>query len=79
MMDTRPVLRRFRVHSRPVDSHHARVVTEASFEAAVIAYIEDFPSATEGAEHSVIVREIDSGREQCFRVDLVTGETVLVS
>jgi hypothetical protein len=52
---------------------------EASFEAAVIAYIEDFPSATEGAEHSVIVREIDSGHEQCFRVDLVTGETVLVS
>ena len=35
--------RQFSVHARHVDSHHARRVEEASFEAAAVAYVEDFP------------------------------------
>ncbi len=35
--------RDFRVHARHIDSHHAHVVKEASFEAAAVAYVEDFP------------------------------------
>ena len=35
----------FSVHARHVDSHHARVLEEASFEAAAVAYVEDLPSA----------------------------------
>ena len=34
----------FRVHARDVDAHHARVVEESSFEAAAVAYVEDFAS-----------------------------------
>lgn len=67
---------RFRVHARHVDHHHARVVEEASFEAAAIAYLEDFPEiGPDGAEISVVVRNLDDGREHCFTVDLDTGET----
>ena len=67
--------RRFAVHARHVDAHHARTLEERSFEAAAVAYVEDLHDL--GAEHeiSVIVREIDSGHEHCFRIDLETGET----
>jgi hypothetical protein len=68
--------RRFSVRARDVDSHHARVVEEASFEAAAIAYVEDLASAPDrDHEVSVIVRDIDSGHEHCFRIDMDTGET----
>lgn len=68
--------RSFRVHARHVDAHDARVVKEASFEAAAVAYVEDFhPPVTDGSDFSVIVREVASGHEHCFRIDLETGET----
>lgn len=68
--------RQFSVHARHVDSHHARVLEEASFEAAAVAYVEDFhPPMTEDHEISVIVREVDTGHEHCFRIDLDSGET----
>lgn len=68
---TRP----FRVHARHVDSHHARVLDEASFEAAALAYVEDFhPPMTDAREISVIVRELDTGHERCFRIDLDSGD-----
>jgi hypothetical protein len=67
--------RQFRVHARHVDHHHARVVEEASFEAVAVAYVEDFhPAMTEDHEISVIVREVESGHEHCFRIDLDSGE-----
>jgi hypothetical protein len=71
-----PVARRFSVHARHVDSHHARVVEEASFEAAAVAYVEDFSLVTEdeGPEIRVIVRDLANGHEHCFRIDLETGE-----
>lgn len=68
--------RDFRVHARDVDHHHAHTVRETSFEAAAVAYLEDFPDAPiDDHAVSVIVQEVDSGRQHCFRVDLETGET----
>ena len=67
--------RQFRVHARHVDAHHARTLEERSFEAAAVAYVEDLHDI--GAEHeiSVIVRDLGSGHEHCFRIDLDSGET----
>jgi len=68
--------RRFRVRARHVDFHHARLVEEPTFEAAAIAYVEDFPLTVDaGPDISVIVRDVDTGQEHCFRIDLETGET----
>ncbi len=69
--------RSYSVHARHVDAHHARVLVEASFEAAAVAYVEDFslPLDGDGQEVSVIVRDVASGHQQCFRIDLDSGET----
>ena len=68
--------RTFSVRARHVDSHHARTLHEASFEAAAVAYVEDFhpPVAGEGDDISVIVRELETGHEHCFRIDLASGD-----
>ena len=66
--------RPFSVHARHLDRHHARVVTEPSFEAAAVAYVEHLPLAAEN-QLSVIVRDLASGHEHCFKIDLDTGET----
>ena len=69
--DNRP----FRVHARHIDSHHARTLQESSFEAAAIAYVEDFhPPADDQKEISVIVRDVATGHEHCFRIDLDSGD-----
>jgi hypothetical protein len=76
MSQAAPSHRRFSVHARHVDRHHARIVEEASFEAAAVAYVEDFhPPVDDDNEISVIVRDLDDGREHCFRIDLESGET----
>jgi hypothetical protein len=68
--------RQFSVHARHVDGHHARVIEEASFEAAAVAYVEDLhPQVGGDHEISVIVREVGTGHEHCFRIDLESGET----
>lgn len=68
--------RKFSVHARHVDSHHARVLEEKSFEAAAVAYVEDFhPAVDQDNEVSVIVRDVDSGDQHCFKIDLDSGET----
>jgi hypothetical protein len=52
------------------------LVEETTFEAAAIAYVEDFPLSIDGGlDISVIVRDVDTGQEHCFRIDLETGET----
>jgi hypothetical protein len=67
--------RQFRVHARHIDSHHARTLEEASFEAAAVAYVEDFHlTVGDEKEISVIVREVETGHEHCFRIDLDSGE-----
>ena len=67
--------RRFSVHARHVDAHHARVLEERSFEAAAVAYVEDLHALGAEPAISVIVRELDSGHEHCFRIDLDSGDT----
>ena len=70
--------RSFRVHARHIDSHHARIVQESSFEAAAIAYLEHLdlaPPAGDDHDISVIVHDVATGREHCFRMDLDSGET----
>jgi hypothetical protein len=72
MSDTRT----FRVHARHLDAHHASTVTEPSFEAAAVAYVEDLHELPgDGETISVIVHEVQSGHEHCFRIDLESGET----
>ena len=68
-------IRTFSVRARDIDSHHARTLEEASFEAAAVAYVEDFhPPVGDSDEISVIVRELETGHEHCFRIDLDSGE-----
>jgi hypothetical protein len=69
-----PDERQFRVHARHMDLHQARTVSEPSFEAAAVAYVEEMHPFGDEAEISVIVRDIATGHEHCFRVDLETGE-----
>jgi hypothetical protein len=70
--------RRFKVYARHLDHHNARLVEETSFEAAAIAYMEDFDlsaSIGDAPELRVIVRDVGTGREHCFKLDLGTGQT----
>jgi len=76
MSNGRSSERIFSVRARHLDAHHGRLVSEATFEAAAVAYVEDFPPAAPAqADISVIVRDLESGHEHCFRLDLATGET----
>ena len=76
MTQTHDTTRTFRVHARHTDVHHARTLREPSFEAAAIAYVEHLHELPDdGEEISVIVREIESGHEHCFKVNLDSGET----
>jgi hypothetical protein len=69
---TRP----FSVHARHIDRHDARLVQEVSFEAAAVAYLEDFhPPVTGDDEIRIIVREVGTGHEHCFRINPESGET----
>ena len=67
--------RTFRVHARDY-GHQTRVVSEPSFEAAALAYVEDWPhTVDDDPSVQVVVREVDSGHERCFTIDLDTGRT----
>ncbi|HLY36185.1 MAG TPA: DUF5961 family protein [Candidatus Limnocylindria bacterium] len=68
--------RLFRVRGRHLEAAHGHVVTEASFEAAAVAWLETWPGEI-GAEAaiSVVVRELATGHEHCFGIDLDTGAT----
>ncbi len=63
--------KRFLVHARHVGPHRARVIEEVSFEAAAVAYAEDLHPPPEGQEDlRVVVRELDTGHEHSFLLDL---------
>jgi hypothetical protein len=66
-------IHRFSVHARHLDAHHARTLEEHSFEAAAVAYVEDLHAMGDDEEISVIVRDVDSGHEHCFRINLGSG------
>ena len=66
----------FTVRALHLHGHHARPIDEPSPEAAAVAYVEDFAhDAEDDGALALIVRDEETGREQCFRVDLETGET----
>ncbi len=80
MTEATQEIRRFSVHARHVDAHHARVLEETSFEAAAVAYAEEF-GLPPGDEHemSILVRDLDNGHQHSFRIDLDTGDTTTTS
>lgn len=68
--------RRFSVHTDRTPDPCVRIVEEASFEAAALAYLEDFyPHADAEGDVSLIIRDLGDGGECCLRVDLHSGET----
>ncbi|HZZ89828.1 MAG TPA: DUF5961 family protein [Caulobacteraceae bacterium] len=73
---TQPIATARRYHVRLAEHvHGGRIVAEASFEAAGVAFAEDWSHAEPDAEIRVIVRDEDSGEERCYRIDLADGET----
>jgi hypothetical protein len=77
MSDAAEVMRCFKVRARHVDSHHSRLLEEASFEAAAIAYMEHFDLTIpidDDQEISVIVQDVWTGHECCFRCGLDSGD-----
>jgi hypothetical protein len=67
-----PALRAFHVRLREGGAHGGLVVQEASFEAAAFAFAEAW---TPDDALAVIVCEVDTGHERCFRLDLGAGKT----
>ncbi|NQE63749.1 DUF5961 family protein [Caulobacter sp. RHG1] len=66
----------FTVRPRHPHGRHGRAVDEPTAEAAALAYLEDFGGdPDEDDVVAVVVRDAETGREQCFRIDLATGET----
>jgi hypothetical protein len=65
--------RRFSVRAQHDEGRHMRLVEEACIEAAAIAYAEDQAPA-DSADLAVIVRDLEDGREHCFRIDRDTGQ-----
>lgn len=62
---------------RPRDSHTPLLVfEEPTAEAAAVVFLEGWtPAGDDNGETAVIVREIETGIEHCFRIDLGTGDT----
>ena len=66
--------RRFDVRPRDA-SGHGHSVEARSFEAAAMAFVEDWsPPVDADGDVSVIVRDAEDGHEQCFTVDLDSGQ-----
>ena len=77
MSHTTEVTRFFKVRARHVENHEARLVGEASFEAAAVAYMELLELSVpidKDHELSVIVQDAWTGHECCFHIDLDSGE-----
>ncbi len=67
--------RAYRVHALHDARSHAHEVRGPSFEAAALAFVEDWhPAPDDEGDIALIVRDQQTGREQCFRIDVGTGE-----
>jgi len=76
MMTTTTETHRYRVHPRDLGGSAVRVLEETSFEAAAVAYAEDFGYVTDDThELKLIVHDLDTGHEHCFLIDLETGQS----
>jgi hypothetical protein len=67
---------RYSVHAADEGRGREHLVEGASFEDAAVAFVETWhPEGDEQDEVAVIVRDCESGRETCIRVDLGSGAT----
>jgi hypothetical protein len=75
-LDAAPPTRQFSVHGTQEAPDRAQLLEGVSFEDAALHFVEAFHPAPD-ADHEValIVEDCASGEQQCFRVDLDTGET----
>lgn len=68
--------RRFSVHVGGDVRRRARMVEGLSFEDAALQFVEDVhPAADADGDAAVIVEDCETGEQQCFRIDLETGES----
>lgn len=74
-MSHRAPQREYCVHLAHGDHQGARRLSERSFEAAALAYAEDLHAADGPAEVSLVVQDVETGHEHCFRISLESGET----
>jgi hypothetical protein len=73
VMPTAP--HRYCVHAAHDGPGAAHRVEGRSFEDAAMTFVEIWsPAPDTDGEVSVIVREAEGGREQCFRIDLSSGD-----
>jgi hypothetical protein len=70
------IVRDFSVYARHIGRHHTRVVSQNSFEAAAIAYVEDDPHDL-GDENNVhvIVCDLETGQQHSFHIHFDVGVT----
>lgn len=65
---------RFAVHGRHQAHPHDHIVLGRSFEDAALGFVEDWhPAMDADGEVAVVVRDLETGAEQCFRIDLDSG------
>ena len=64
---------RFHVHPCENRGEGHMVPAASSAEEAALVFLEHW-SPADGSEVSVIVKDCDTGRQQCFRLDLTSGE-----
>ena len=67
--------RRFSVHAANEGHRHSHDVEGRSFEEAAIAFVEIWhPPVDAEGDVSVIVLDTESGAQQCFRIDMESGD-----
>jgi len=70
-----PDVRRFSVHASEEVRARAQMVEERSFEAAALRFCaEQHPHGDLFGEAAVMVEDCETGEQQCFRVDLGSGD-----
>lgn len=75
MLETAKISRQFKVRARHEDGHHGRLVSEPTFEAAAIAYVEHLHlRAGDPSAVGVIVHDLANGHEHSFTIHLDTHE-----
>ncbi len=75
-IDADPAPRRFSVHSADEAPSRSHAVDGVSFQDAALHFIEHFhPAADADDEVRLFIEDCESGERQCFRVDLMSGET----
>jgi hypothetical protein len=66
--------RRFCVHRAAEAPSRGEVVDGLNFEDAALAFVEVRHLELAGEDVSLMVADCETGEQQCFRIDLATGE-----